>query len=254
MNDSLYFISPVLLCIFILEGLFPHYPGRTARLRHAAPHVLTALLNGLVKWGVLSGLTITAIAWGEGRSLGLARLLPFTYAARTAAVLALFDLWVFLWHRANHRVRFLSLFHRAHHSDTAMDCTTALRFHPGELILSAFIRLPAVLLLGLTFPQLCLYELVLNLSILFHHSNLAVPKAWDRALSALIVTPDMHRVHHSTEAAETNSNFSSVLSVWDRLAGTFRTREDTRGITLGLPVFREAKWQRFRGILITPLQ
>jgi sterol desaturase/sphingolipid hydroxylase (fatty acid hydroxylase superfamily) len=135
-----------------------------------------------------------------------------------------------------------------------MDTTTALRFHPGELILSTFARLPVVLLLGMSFAQLVLFELVLNLSTLFHHSNLGVPERWDRMLRTVIVTPNMHRVHHSVELSETNSNFTSLLSVWDRLYRTFRSREDTRTITIGLPRFREEKWQRLWGFLITPVQ
>jgi len=133
-----------------------------------------------------------------------------------------------------------------------MDTTTALRFHPGELILSTFIRLPVVILLGMSFAQLVLFELMLNLSTLFHHSNMAIPEKWDRLLRAVMVTPNMHRVHHSVVRAETNSNFTSLLSVWDRLYGTFRTRGDTRTITIGLPDYRDLRWQQLRGFLITP--
>ncbi|HSQ77896.1 MAG TPA: sterol desaturase family protein, partial [Nitrospirota bacterium] len=97
-------------------------------------------------------------------------------------------------------------------------------------------------------------EVLLNLSTLFHHSNVAVPERWDRLLRMAIVTPNMHRVHHSVEPAETNSNYTSLLSVWDRLYRSFRTREDTRSITIGLPRFREVKWQQFWGFLITPAQ
>jgi sterol desaturase/sphingolipid hydroxylase (fatty acid hydroxylase superfamily) len=155
---------------------------------------------------------------------------------------------------ANHRIGFLWRFHRAHHADIEMDTTTALRFHPGELVLSTFIRLPVVILLGMSFAHLVLFELVLNLSTLFHHSNLAVPERWDRMLRTVVVTPNMHRVHHSVELNETNSNFTSLLSVWDRLFRTFRKREDTRSIMIGLPRFREEKWQRLWGFLITPVQ
>ena len=250
---SPYIVYAALICIFTLEGIFPHYPGRSARLKHAAPHIFAALFNGLLKWGFLSGLALGTISWAEGRLPGLARLLPLPYAARTAATFVLFDLWMFFWHRANHQLGFLWRFHRAHHSDTTMDSTTALRFHPGELILSAFARLPVILLLGLSFPQLALYELLLSISILFHHSNLALPKGWDRTLRAAITTPDMHRVHHSIVPGETNSNFTSLLSVWDRLFKTFRMR-NTHTISLGLPVFREEKWQGLWGFLITPVQ
>jgi sterol desaturase/sphingolipid hydroxylase (fatty acid hydroxylase superfamily) len=254
MDTKPYAIFIALICIFVLEGVFPHYRGRIGRVKHAFPHVLTAIMNSLLTWAVLSGLTVKAIAWADGRSLGLTQQFALSDAAGTVFVFLLFDIWMFFWHMANHRIGFLWRFHRAHHSDIEMDTTTALRFHPGELILSTFIRLPVVLLLGMSFAQLVFFELVLNLSTLFHHSNLAVPERWDRVLRTVIVTPNMHRVHHSVVMSETNSNFTSLLSVWDRLYRTFRLREDTRAITIGLPRFREEKWQRLWGFLITPVQ
>lgn len=243
-----------LIVIFVLEGIVPHYRGRTSRLRHAFPHVLTALLNGLLTRSVLAGMTIQVIDWAEGHALGLTHWFSLSRYAETVIVFALFDIWMYLWHRLNHRVGFFWRFHRAHHADTEMDTTTALRFHPGELILSTFIRMPVLVLLGMSFGQLVLFEALLNLSTLFHHSNLAVPERWDRRLRMVIVTPNMHRVHHSVEPAETNSNYTSLLSVWDRLYQSFRSREDTRLITIGLPQFREAKWQHLWGFLITPAQ
>jgi sterol desaturase/sphingolipid hydroxylase (fatty acid hydroxylase superfamily) len=175
-------------------------------------------------------------------------------AVRMIVVFLLFDVWMYYWHMANHRFSFFWLFHRTHHSDIEMDTTTALRFHPGELILSTFIRLPVLVLVGMSFGELALFEVMLNISTLFHHSNLALPERWDRLLRVLIVTPNMHRVHHSIVLAETNSNYTSILSLWDRLGGTFRMREDTRTITLGLESFREEKYQRLWGFLITPFK
>jgi sterol desaturase/sphingolipid hydroxylase (fatty acid hydroxylase superfamily) len=243
-----------LFVIFLLEGVLPHYRSRTARLRHALPHVITAILNGLLTRFALAGLTITAIGWAEGNVLGLAYWLPVSPYAQTAIIFVLFDIWMYIWHRANHRIGFLWRFHRAHHSDIEMDTTTALRFHPGELVLSTIIRLPMIILLGMSFGQLVFFELLLNLSTLFHHSNLALPEQWDRLLRVVITTPNMHRVHHSQELAETNSNYTSLLSIWDRLFLSFRLRKDTQTITLGLPQFREEKWQRLWGFLITPAQ
>jgi sterol desaturase/sphingolipid hydroxylase (fatty acid hydroxylase superfamily) len=241
-----------LVVIFGLEGMFPHYRNRASRARHAMPHVLTAIVNGLLTRFALAGLTAYAIVWASDLTL-LSRhpgLLPA--AAGTVLVFVLFDIWMYIWHMANHRVAFLWRFHRAHHSDTEMDTTTALRFHPGELVLSTLARLPVVILLGMSFSELVLFETLLNLSTLFHHSNLAVPEKWDRLLRTVVVTPNMHRVHHSVERSETDSNFTSILSFWDRLFRTFRTREDTRTITIGLPRFREERYQRLLGFLVTP--
>jgi sterol desaturase/sphingolipid hydroxylase (fatty acid hydroxylase superfamily) len=243
-----------LVVIFVLEGIVPHYRGRASRLRHALPHILTALLNGLLTRLVLAGITIRAIDWAEGNALGLTHWFSFSLYTETVVVFVLFDIWMYFWHRLNHRVGFFWRFHRAHHADIEMDTTTALRFHPGELILSTFIRMPVLILLGMSSVQLVFFEVLLNLSTLFHHSNLAVPERWDRLLRIAIVTPNMHRVHHSVNISETNSNYTSLLSVWDRLYRSFQTREDTRLITIGLPQFREAKWQQLWGFLITPAQ
>ncbi len=250
-------LKPILIvvalsAIFLLEGVFPHFRGRTRRLRHAFPHVITAILNGLLTRFALTGMTVGTIAWAETHVPGLSPMLGLSANAERVVVFILFDVWMYFWHTANHRIGFLWRFHRAHHADTEMDTTTALRFHPGELIISSFVRLPVIIAIGMSFTDLVIFEVLLNISTLFHHSNLGVPERWDRVLRTVIVTPNMHRVHHSVERPETNSNFTSVLSVWDRMARTFKMRSDTRVITLGLPVFREARFQRLRGFLATP--
>jgi sterol desaturase/sphingolipid hydroxylase (fatty acid hydroxylase superfamily) len=247
-------IIPILVLIFTLEGFIPHMQGRRLRIRHGLPHVLTAVLNGLLTRLFLAGITIQVTCWAQEHSLGLVRMVQLPGAVRMIIVFLLFDIWMYYWHMANHRFSFFWRFHRAHHADIEMDTTTALRFHPGELILSSFIRLPALILIGMSFGELVLFEVILNISTLFHHSNLALPETGDRLLRVVIATPNMHRVHHSVERDETNSNYTSILSLWDRLGGTFRMREDTRTITLGLPSFREAKYQRLWGFLITPFQ
>ncbi len=246
-------IFAVLAVTFSLEGLFPHYKHRSHRIGHAVPHVITAIINGLLTRLALAGLTVQVIDWGGRYGIGLAGALPGPPYAKTAAIFILFDAWMYFWHMANHRVGFLWRFHRAHHSDTDMDTTTALRFHPGELVLSTFLRMPVVILLGMSFAEVVLFDTLLNIATLFHHSNLAIPEKWDRLLRIAIVTPNMHRVHHSIERSETDSNYTSLLSIWDRLFRSFRTREDTLTITIGLPKFREAEWQRLGGFLKTPL-
>jgi sterol desaturase/sphingolipid hydroxylase (fatty acid hydroxylase superfamily) len=247
-----YAIVAALVIIFTLEGVFPHRNGRRQRIKHAVPHVLTALINGVLTKLFLAGVTLQVTAWAATRPAGIMNLFEFPGPARAAIVFVLFDIWMYLWHMANHRSALLWRFHRAHHADTEMDASTALRFHPGELVLSAFARLPVIILIGMSFSELAFFEIMLNISTLFHHSNLGIPKQWDRLLRVVIVTPDMHRVHHSVERFETDSNFTSLLSVWDRLARTFRMRDDTRTVVFGLPVFRDVHYQRLRGFLITP--
>lgn len=252
MDTKTLMIVSTLVVIYLLEGVFPYYRNRQARSAHAFPHVSTAILNGLLTRFFLGGITMQVISWAQAHSLGFLRMVELPPPAGMTVAFVFFDIWMYYWHMANHRVPLLWRFHRAHHADIAMDATTALRFHPGELVLSTFSRLPAVILIGMSFYELLLFEVMLNISTLFHHSNLAVPEKWDRMLRAVIVTPNMHRVHHSVEFADTNSNYTSLLSLWDRLAGTFRMREDTGTITFGLPSFREQRYQRLWGFFITP--
>ena len=242
------------LTIFLLEGVMPHYAGRTRRIAHALPHVLTALLNALLTSLFFAWITGWATAWTGNHRVGLLHMTALSVPAAFAAASIIFDLWMYLWHRANHRISLLWMFHRAHHSDVAMDTTTALRFHPGELFFSSCARVPVIMLLGIDFHQVVLFETVLNISTLFHHSNLHIPPHWDRLIRAVIVSPDMHRVHHSIVLAELNSNYTSILTIWDRIFGSFRMREDTRSMTLGLTNFREQKWQGVWGFLITPFE
>jgi len=247
-------IIAALAAIFALEGLFPYFRNRRNRIVHAFPHVITALVNGVLSRFLLAVITMQVIGWAQARTLGIARMVELPAAMRMITVFLLFDIWMYCWHMLNHRVGFFWRFHRAHHADIAMDTTTALRFHPGELVLSSLIRLPVLILIGMSFDELAFFETVLNISTLFHHSNLNLPEKWDRVLRVVIATPNMHRVHHSVEGVETNSNYTSVLSLWDRLARTFGLREDPRTIIFGLPSFREEKYQRLRGFLMTPFR
>src|SRR5215813_5385924 len=120
-----------------------------------------------------------------------------------AAAILLFDAWMYLWHRANHQLDFLWRFHRVHHSDPEMDVTTAIRFHAGEILISSALRLAVIPLLGITNRQLLVYEMLLLPVILFHHSNVLIPERLDAILRLVIVTPAIHRVHHSRLRAET---------------------------------------------------
>ena len=139
-----------------------------------------------------------------------------------------------------------------HHTDDAVDTTTALRFHLGEMILSSITRLAVIPLLGIQLPHLVVYELILQPVILFHHSNIALPERLDRWMRLFVVSPNMHRVHHSDIPLETNSNYASIFSVWDRIWGSYGKREN-RTIHYGLKEFRDPVWQTLKGMLIQPV-
>jgi sterol desaturase/sphingolipid hydroxylase (fatty acid hydroxylase superfamily) len=133
-----------------------------------------------------------------------------------------------------------------------MDATTAVRFHTGEILISSALRLAVIPLLGITIHQLLVYEMLLLPVIMFHHSNVRFPGSLDALLRSIIVTPTIHRIHHSRLRIETDSNYSSVFSFWDRLAGTFRLRGNGRPVDFGLDEFDGEQWQRIRGLITIP--
>jgi len=241
-----------LTVIYSLESFFPLFSGRQKRLQHAARNVGLGLVNVLVVSALFSSLLAVDAAWTEGRGLGLLHLLSFPFWLETLVVFILFDFWMYIFHRANHRVPFLWRFHRTHHSDDQVDVTTALRFHTGEIVISSIFKLALIPFFGMTLGQLLLYETCLQPVILFHHSNVAFPERWDQGMRLVIVSPHMHRVHHSQVRGETDSNYSSIFSFWDRIARTFRRRRDPRTLQYGLPEFPEPEWQSFQGMLKTP--
>lgn len=153
------------------------------------------------------------------------------------------DFAIYLQHIMLHAVPILWRIHRVHHADLDFDLTTGIRFHPFEIIISLLIKFSVILLFGIPVLAIILFEIVLNATSLFNHSNLAIPKKLDSLLRLLIVTPDMHRVHHSVRINETNSNFGFNLSWWDRLLGTYRSQPKLghQNMTIGLTTHRNPK-------------
>jgi len=243
-----------LFLIYFLESRFPLFKGTPERARHASINLVLYFFNKCLLYAVFSGLLVWETHWTSQHSVGLLHHLPGPSWLRWPLAFLLYDLWMYAIHRVYHAVPFLWRFHRIHHTDRAVDVTTAFRFHVGEQILTALLfRLLIVPLLGLSVAQMLLYEVLSRPVVLFHHSNLALPERYDRILRSFIVSPNMHRVHHSQLSAETNSNYSSLFSFWDRLAGTFRLRDNPATLQYGLSQFPGSSWQTLMGIIKTPL-
>ncbi|PIQ81559.1 MAG: hypothetical protein COV76_08295 [Candidatus Omnitrophica bacterium CG11_big_fil_rev_8_21_14_0_20_64_10] len=236
-----------------LESVVPVFlrqPG--PRMRHGSRNIAIGLVNGAVLTAGFSGLVFAAVHWGGAHPVGVLHWITLPAWSERLIGFIVFDLWMYLWHRANHGLPWFWRFHRVHHSDLAVDVTTALRFHLGEMVLSTLLRLAVIPLLGITLGDLLLYEMILQPVIYFHHSNIALPEAWDRLMRLAVVSPNMHRVHHSDIPSETNSNYASIFSFWDRFGRTYR-RRDIRTIRYGLKEFLEPRWQTLIGLLRMPL-
>ncbi|MEL7129222.1 MAG: sterol desaturase family protein [Pseudomonadota bacterium] len=195
----------------------------------ATARVLGQFAGPLVAVG-MAGLAATH-GWGVLNLVNLPEAIELI-----AAIVAL-DLAIWFQHVISHKVPFLWRMHRVHHADRDIDLTTALRFHPFEIVLSMVYKAGIVLLLGPAVWAVILFEIILNGSAMFNHANVRLPAALDRGLRAVIVTPDMHRVHHSIHRAEHDTNFGFFFSVWDRVFGTYtpEPREGHMAMKIGLP-------------------
>lgn len=247
-------IKGILVCTGLVlfwswESWRPRFQGR----KHRWPHALTNLALAVVNTILIALLFGTALAGvadiTEQQGWGLLNVFPIGSLWHWLAAFLLLDGWHYLWHRANHAIPILWRFHRTHHSDKDLDVTSASRFHTGEITISTLLRLFLIPLLGLTLGQLLLYEIAVVAVTQFHHANISLGR-WDRPLRWLLVTPGMHHVHHSVHPSQTNSNFATVFSFWDRLAGTWHP--PIASLRLGLNEFREPYWQTLPGLLKTP--
>lgn len=241
----------LLAVLFLLEGAIPYYQGRRGRHLHGLRNLGLAIVSGAVG-AALTPLLLLSAELAESRGWGLCHLLGLGGPVCGALAFVLFDLWMYAWHRANHQAPLLWRLHRVHHSDPAMDSTTALRFHPGEILLSTLANCVVLVAIGMSFDVFVFYKAVMIAVILFHHSNIAVTVRFDRALRRLVVPPSMHRVHHSELRQETDSNYGTVFSFWDRLFRSFRLREDERRIRFGIGRFAGAEWQGPLRLLALP--
>jgi sterol desaturase/sphingolipid hydroxylase (fatty acid hydroxylase superfamily) len=220
-----------LLAGLALEHWRPHERLRPAWRTNlglwAVDGVVMALACGACGWVVA--------AWAAERGMGLLAWLGASPWTGVAAGLLALDGVSYLWHRANHQIPQLWRFHRVHHADASFHVTTALRFHPGELLLALPVRLGAILALGVPPEGVLLFELVFGAANLLEHGNFDLPGRLDPIARRLFITPALHRAHHAADWRELDTNFGTVFSVWDRLAGTFRASEAGRRVVTGLP-------------------
>ncbi|HAB16886.1 MAG TPA: sterol desaturase family protein [Verrucomicrobiota bacterium] len=254
LHHSRHFVAAVTLALlWWIESVAPMFSGRARRLSHVANNLALAAINALVASGF--ALAILAVTeWARARHFGLLNLVALPEWLSWIGAIALFDCWQYWWHRLNHRAPLLWRFHAVHHSDAEMDASSGVRFHTGEIVFSFLARLLVVPVIGISVPQLLVYEAISLPVILFHHSNLRISNRIDRCLRWLIVTPRMHYVHHSRWQPETDSNFASFLSVWDRLFRSFRLRSKPEEISLGLDDYEEREWRRLPGMLASPFR
>ena len=213
-------------------------------------------LNTALVW-VLVPLAPVALALvAESRGWGVLNLVGLPFWLEIVLAVVVLDLAIYLQHVMFHAVPALWRLHRMHHADLDFDVTTGTRFHPVEILVSVAIKMAAVALLGPPAVAVLVFEVLLNGTSMFNHGNVRLPARLDRVLRWIVVTPDMHRVHHSDAPAETNSNFGFNLPWWDRLFGTYRAQPGLghERMTIGLDTFRERRELHLHRMLTQPLR
>ena len=235
-----------------LERRRPLRDERESKMRRSARNLAVAAVGAAAIRLTEAPLAERLTALVERRRWGLLKLARLPLWLEVAAAVVLLDYTLYLWHVLTHRVPLLWRFHVVHHIDLDLDATTALRFHFAELIISVPWRAAQILCIGVSPLSLSVWQTLLMLSVLFHHSNVRLPVEVERKINLLVVTPRMHGIHHSLVKEETNSNWSSGLTLWDRLHGTLRLDVPQGAIDIGVPAYREPREVGLGSMLALP--
>ena len=238
------------------EALWPRQRGRAQRLRRWPANLGMAVVDTLAVRLLLPWAAVAASVWAQAHRIGLLSVLPLPSIAAWTVTLLTLDLVIYGQHRLMHRWEPLWRLHRVHHTDLALDTSSALRFHPVEILLSMGIKIAAVVALGAPAGAVLTFEILLNGLAMFNHANLALPGRVDRVLRWALVTPDMHRIHHRPASSEHDRNYGFNLTWWDRLFGSYRDQPGApqETMTLGLDEFRSKADQGLGALLLQPLR
>ncbi len=257
MNETIVRIGSFLIILAVMgvaETLYPRRPLTTPRIQRWFSNLSASLISTVLVRLVLPALPVALAGYCQANNLGLLNTIHIPDWLSLVSSLLVLDLLIYGQHVAFHKFRPLWRIHRMHHADLDIDTSTGVRFHPLEIFLSTLLKLAAVFLLGPPVLAVIAFEIILNGLALFNHANVQLPIPLDAALRRIIVTPDMHRVHHSTDMREANTNFGFNLSVWDRLFTTYKAQPDLGhlGMKIGLNIFREPEYSRLFRMLAIP--
>jgi sterol desaturase/sphingolipid hydroxylase (fatty acid hydroxylase superfamily) len=247
------------LAVFVVmalwEVLAPRRLCEVRRLRRWPHNLALLLVDVLLVRIVVPGAAIAVAVMGETQGWGLFNSVNFPSWLAVAIAILFLDLVIYFQHVTFHAVPVLWRLHRVHHSDTELDVTTGTRFHPIEILISTAFKCAAVAAIGAPPVAVFIFELLLNATAVFNHSNANIPSPVDRFLRWFVVTPDMHRVHHSISYNESSSNFGFNTPWWDRILGTYRAqpRDGHEGMVLGVDAFRAVEDCRIERLLVQPI-
>lgn len=233
-----------------------HLPADFSNLKRRLNNILLSILNTFVLRALPALSAVAAARYASDNGIGIFSVMPLPAWLSCALAILILDLCIYWQHRLFHAIPLLWRLHRVHHSDEHIDTTTAIRFHPVEIVLSMLIKIGLVMAIGAPVAAVILFEIILNAGALFNHGNVRLPIKLERVLRKIIVTPDMHRVHHSSEVDEMNSNYGFSFSIWDRWFKSYtpQPRLGHKGMQIGLPLLRGRPTQSLGQLLTQPLK
>ncbi len=246
----------VFVVMSVWELLAPRRPRSETRLRRWPGNLGIVVIDTVLLRLLFPAAAVGTAYYASSNSWGIFSLLHLPWLVSVIASVLILDLAIYFQHRLFHIVPVFWRLHRMHHADLDFDVTTGIRFHPIEIILSMLIKFGVIIIIGVPVVAVVIFEILLNATSLFNHSNAYIAPRIDRVLRWFVVTPDMHRVHHSIITTETNSNFGFNIPWWDRLFGTYQDqpRAGHDGITIGLEIFRDPNELRLDKMLLQPFR
>lgn len=241
-----------LMLLWIIEGVVPRFRFSGNKYRHAGTNLFFTLTTAIVNLG-FAFLIVKTSEWTSANKFGLLYWLGLPLWAHVISALLMMDfIGAYLVHVIQHKIAWMWHFHKIHHTDTEVDATTALRHHPVESMFRVIALFVAIGTMGVPVWIVMMYQTISAFMSQFNHANMRLPKWLDTALSWIIVSPDMHKVHHSAWQPQTDSNYANIFSIWDRLFGTFVKVKDTTGIRYGLDEYMDSRYQEIGPLLKTP--
>ena len=245
----------VLMTFIFMERIFPKRLIKLRKIRWLNNFSLVAF-NSLILRIVAFSIAIDAATFASSHNIGLFNIIETNIVATVIMSIILLDLAIYWQHRLMHIIPLFWRLHQVHHSDIEYDISTGLRFHPVEIILSYLFKYLLVLLIGAPMVAIIIFEIILNATAMFNHSNLKIPLKVDKILRLFIVTPDMHRVHHSINRQETDRNYGFNIPLWDYIfkSYTAQPKDGHQNMLIGVDKFRSSKQQQFLQLLTQPIR
>ena len=234
------------------ELLRPYRQPTVSKTKRLMTNISLTILNSVVLSLVFASATINTALYVSENHLGLLNMISLPLGLKVFLAVIFMDFMLYVWHLLNHEVPFFWRFHRVHHSDLNMDVSTATRFHIGELAISAVIKICLIYFIGANLISVIIFESLLVLTAQFQHSSLNVPESFEKVFWIFFVPPSMHRIHHSVKIHERDTNYGTILSVWDRLLGTLLKDIPQETIIIGVGPYREPEKLGLPHLLLMP--